>query len=225
MALIHQWKFNGNFKDSIGNLEFFNSRNLASFTTGVVQQSLDFKSGYHGPLFSGVYLINNPLPLIENAPWTISFWVKNVYEDTFIYLSDNGILRLSLNFSTIDDSFSVLFNNGSYSGKALVKTGISSTISQFTHYTIVYTDDKTPLKLYINCVEQILFSDGSTPYPNLLDFAQPFSTESIVNPTNLLFISNNSSGYQLEDVTNVLLEFFICTIDVFNETFVYSPVG
>lgn len=200
MALIHQWKFNGNFKDSIGNLEFFNSRNLASFTTGVVQKALNFKAGYHGPLGSNVYLASNPFPSLKNSSWTISFWVKNIYEDIFLYLTGNTGHKLSFVFSSIDDSFSILFNNGSYSGKALVKTGISSTISQFTHYTIVYTDDKTPLKLYINCVEQILFSDGSTPYPNLLDFAQPFSTENIVDPTNLLFISNNSSGYQLEDL-------------------------
>lgn len=200
MPLTHQWKFNGTLEDSIGNLDFTNLRNLVTFTTGVVQQSLNFQAGSHLPQSSGVFTSSNPFPSTPNAPWSISFWVKNVYEDTFLYLNDNGTLRLSFNFSTSENNFSLYFNNGFYSGRAILKTGTNATTSQFTHYTIVYTNDSIPPKLYINCIEQILFYDGSTPSPQVLDFAQPFGTENISKSSNVFVISNNTSGYQLEDL-------------------------
>ena len=200
MPLTHQWKFNGNLKDSIGTLDFLNLRNLAGFTTGVVQQSLNFPNGYHGPLTSGIVTQSNPFPSTPNAPWTIAFWIKNVVEDTFLYLSGSGKIRLFFKRSTIDDAFIVGFDNDNYSGTAIEKLGTNSKSSVFTHYAIVYTSDNILPKLYINGIEQLYYPDGTTPDPNLLDFVQLFGTENISKSINTLVISNNQNGYQFDDL-------------------------
>ncbi len=200
MPLTHQWKFNGNLKDSIGSLDFTNLRNLAGYTTGVVQQSFNFPNGYHGPLTSGIFTNSNPFPSAQNAPWTIAFWIRNVVEDTFLYLSNGGKIRLYFKRSTIDDAFIVGFDNDNYAGIAIEKLGTNSKSNVFTHFAVVYTSDSILPKLYINGIEQVYYPDGTTPDPNLLDFVQVFGTENISNTVSNFVISNNRNGYQLDDL-------------------------
>lgn len=188
MPLIHQWKFNGNLEDSIGTLDFSNTRNLITFTTGVVQQSANFQSGFHGPAMSGVVLPSNPLPSTIDGAWSIAFWIKDVEEDTFITLIDSGIVRLSISRYSSTNSFVLRFNNGNYSGEALVKLGTNSTKNVFTHYAIVYGGESFVPKLYINGVD------------SELDFSQTFGTENIIKSGNFLFLTNNNYGYNIEDL-------------------------
>lgn len=188
MALIHQWKFNGNLEDSIGTLDFSNTRNLITFTNGVVQQSANFQSGFHGPGMSGVVLSSNPLPSTPDGAWSITFWIKDVEEDTFLTLVDSGILRLSISRYSTTNSFVLRFNNGNYSGEAIVKLGTNSTKNVFTHYAIIYGGESFVPKLYINGVD------------SELDFSQTFGTENIIKSTNFLFLTNNNYGYNIEDL-------------------------
>ena len=188
MPLIHQWKFNGNLEDSIGGLNFTNTRNLATFTTGVVQQSLNFANGNHAPQNSGIYTSSNPLPSTQDGPWTISFWIKNVEEDVFLYLFGDQKSKLYFSRSSSQNTFTLGFDNNDYYGEAIVKLGTNSTKTEFTNYVIIYSGKNVPPVLYINGVEEEI------------DFSQNFSTENIVAPTYKFFISNTQYGYQLEDL-------------------------
>ena len=200
MALIHQWKFNGDLTDSIGNLDFSNTRGLVTFVDGLVQKCLNFKDGYHGPLTSGVYTQSNPLPSTVDAPWTISFWVKSVEEDVIFQIYGGGNTRFYISIRTSTDSLSVGFNNGFDSGVALIKLGVNDFNQQFTNIIIAYKSPTEPLSLWLNGTQQELFFDGTTPSPNTLDYSIPFSTERIVDNTNIFFITNTSNGYQLDDL-------------------------
>lgn len=200
MALIHQWKFNGDLTDSIGNLDFSNTRGLVTFVDGLVQKCLNFQDGYHGPLTSGVFTQSNPLPSTVDAPWTISFWVKNVEEDVIFQIYGGGETRFYISIKTSIDSLSVGFNNGFDSGVALIKLGANDFSQQFTNIIIIYKGPTEPLSLALNGTQQDLFFDGTTPSPNTLDYSIPFSTERIVDNTNIFFITNTSNGYQLDDL-------------------------
>ena len=137
MALIHQWKFNSDLTDSIGNLDFSNTRGLVTFVDGLVQKCLNFQDGYHGPLTSGVFTQSNPLPSTVDAPWTISFWVKGVEEDIIFQIYGGGDTRFYISIKTSTDSLSVGFNNGFDSGVALIKLGASDFNQQFTNIIII----------------------------------------------------------------------------------------
>ena len=200
MALIHQWKFNNDLTDSIGNLDFSNTRGLVTFVDGLVQKCLNFQDGYHGPLTSGVFTQSNPLPSTVDAPWTISFWVKGVEEDIIFQIYGGGATRFYISIKTSTDSLSVGFNNGFDSGVALIKLGASDFNQQFTNIIIVYKGPNEPLSLALNGTQQDLFFDGTTPSPNTLDYSIPFSTERVVDNTNIFFITNTSNGYQLDDL-------------------------
>jgi len=200
MPLIHQWKFNSDLTDSIGNLDFSNTRCLVTFVDGLVQKCLNFEDGYHGPLTSGVFTQSNPLPSTVDAPWTISFWAKSVEEDTIFYIYGGGYARFYISIETSTDSLSVSFNNGFDSGIALIKLGATDFIQQFTNIIIIYRGPTEPLSLALNGTQQDLFFDGTTPTPNTLDYSVPFSTEGIVDNTNIFFITNSSNGYQLDDL-------------------------
>ena len=200
MALIHQWKFNGDLTDSIGNLDFSNTRGLVTFVDGLVQKCLNFQDGYHGPLTSGVFTQSNPLPSTVDAPWTISFWVKSVEEDIIFQIYGGGDTRFYISIKTSTDSLSVGFNNGFDSGVALIKLGVNDFNQQFTNIIIAYKSPTEPLSLWLNGTQQELFFDGTTPSPNTLDYSIPFSTERIVDNTNIFFITNTSNGYQLDDL-------------------------
>ena len=200
MALIHQWKFNGDLTDSIGNLDFSNTRGLVTFVDGLVQKCLNFQDGYHGPLTSGVFTQSNPLPSTVDAPWTISFWVKSVEEDLVFYLYGGGATRFYISITTSSDSLNVGFNNGFDSGVALIKLGANDFYQQFTNIIIIYKGPTEPLSLSLNGTEQTLFLNGTTPGPNVLDYSTPFSTERIADSTNIFFITNTSNGYQLDDL-------------------------
>jgi hypothetical protein len=200
MALIHQWKFNNDLTDSIGNLDFSNTRGLVTFVDGLVQKCLNFQDGFHGPLTSGVFTQSNPLPSTVDAPWTISFWVKSVEEDIIFYIYGGGDTRFYISIKTSTDSLSVGFNNGFDSGVALIKLGATDFNQQFTNIIIIYKGPNEPLSLALNGTQQDLFFDGTTPSPNTLDYSIPFSTERIVDNTNIFFITNTSNGYQLDDL-------------------------
>ena len=200
MPLTHQWKFNNDLTDSIGNLDFSNTRGLVTFTDGLVQKALNFQDGYHGPLSSGVFTQSNPLPPTIDAPWTISFWIKNVEEDIIFYLYGSNNIRFYISVKTSTDSLSVGFNNGFDSGIALIKLGATNFKEQFTNIILIYKGPTQPLSLCVNGLQQNLFIDGSTPSPNTLDYSIPFSTEKIVDSTNIFFITNTSNGYQLDDL-------------------------
>jgi len=200
MALIHQWKFNNDLTDSIGNLDFSNTRGLVTFVDGLVQKCLNFQDGYHGPLTSGVFTQSNPLPSTVDAPWTISFWVKSVEEDIIFQIYGGGATRFYISITTSSDSLNVGFNNGFDSGVALIKLGANDFYQQFTNIIIIYKGPTEPLSLALNGTQQDLFFDGTTPTPNTLDYSIPFSTERIVDNTNIFFITNTSNGYQLDDL-------------------------
>lgn len=189
MPLTNQWKFNGNLEDSIGNKDFADINSLATYTNGVVQQCLNFPNG---PLIpnSGIYTFN-PLPSTPNSPWSIAFWIKNVEEDVFLTLVDGGLPRLYFSRSTEKNSFTINFLDGTYSGQALIKLGTNAYKTQFTHFAFVYRASNLIPKFYINGVEQI----GTN-----IDFIQAFTTNFISRSTNLLYLSNNNFGYQIEDL-------------------------
>ena len=191
MPLIHQWRFNGNLEDSIGNLDFSNTRNLVTFTNGISQQCLQFQSGSHGPQTSGVFTSQNPLPSTPNAPWSIAFWIKDVEEDVFLTLVDSSGYRLYFSRNTENNTFTVGFDNDTIAAPAIIKLGTNSIKNQWAHFVFVYRGNSLFPKLYLNGVEQT----GSD-----LDFAQPFSTQNISDQYNSLYITNTSGGYQMEDL-------------------------
>lgn len=187
MPLTHQWKFNDNLEDSIGINNFNDIGGIITFQNGIVEKCLNYPDVSYG---NSVFTYN-PLPSTTNAEWTISFWMRNIEEDVFLTFVDNNVPRLYFSRSTTKNTFRVYFNDGQYSGDALIKLGTNSLKTQFTHIVFIYRTSSRIPKLYINGIEQI----GSA-----LDFVQSFTTNLIKKPSNLFYISNTNYGYQLEDL-------------------------